>query len=215
MKKRNSLSYYKMNKVKDNLDHWYNLATIEEIRKGNNWYFNAFVEAEFMAMLFGIPIEKVVGVIAALSPNNKWERNLQDAHKMCMHYNSGSDNFDKIKVCTYDSNKNKAIEILNISDNGDENDHFMPEIKKILNGRKTISFFDNIVNHEFGRKCSKRVTIDRWHLRICFDQMREVNLTDKVYDELEKITLKKAEEKGLKGFQFQAIIWEVIRNQQL
>lgn len=215
MKKRNSLSYYKMNKVKDNLNHWYNLATIEEIRKGRNWYFNAFVEGEFIAITFDIPIEKVIGVIAALSPNNKWERNLKDAYNICDHYNSSANNYDSVKVCTYDSNKKKAIEILNINDNGDENDHFVPEIKKILNGRKIVSFFDNIVNHELGRKSSKRVTIDRWHLRVCFDQMKEVNLTDKIYNELEKITLKKAAEKGLKGFEFQAIIWEVIRNQQL
>ena len=56
----------------------------------------------------------VVGVLSALSPNNKWERNvIDDTENMCVAYKSDIP-LDDVKVCTYNANKQKAIKILGI-----------------------------------------------------------------------------------------------------
>jgi hypothetical protein len=53
----------------------------------------------------------VAGVIAALSPNNRWQRNVSDAEALIKAYVFGDD-IDAIKVSTYSKNKEKAIKIL-------------------------------------------------------------------------------------------------------
>jgi hypothetical protein len=57
-----------------------------------------------------------------------------------------------------------------------------------------------------------KVTIDLWHLRACFGETIETGLTLKRYRELERITIQEAKKVGLKGYEFQAIVWEALRN---
>ena len=46
--------------------------------EGLTWYSRAYNEALLLSMVYELPIGKVVGVLAALSPNNKWQRNIHD-----------------------------------------------------------------------------------------------------------------------------------------
>jgi hypothetical protein len=39
--------------------------------------------------------------------------------------------------------------------------------------------------------------------------------TKKAYDQLQRLTLLKASKHGLKGFEYQSIIWNVIRNNKI
>jgi hypothetical protein len=87
----------------------------------------------------------VVGVLSALSPNNKWERNVIDAENMCIAYKSDIP-LDEVKVCTYNANKQKAIKILGILDKGSMD--LESDIRDILNGNKVKAFFDCIYNYE-------------------------------------------------------------------
>jgi len=61
----------------------------------------------------GITVPTMAAVVAALSPNNKWERNKLDAFNLARAYSiGGRDACDAVKVATYNANKHKAIRIL-------------------------------------------------------------------------------------------------------
>ena len=52
-------------------------ATQDEIDHGLTWYADAKTDAQEMADKYELPLHIVVGVVAALSPTNRWERNLR------------------------------------------------------------------------------------------------------------------------------------------
>ena len=61
----------------------YHLANPSEIKHGLTWYVNALTDCKKIANDLDLPIHIVVGVVSALSPNNKWEigafvNNLED-----------------------------------------------------------------------------------------------------------------------------------------
>lgn len=60
----------------------YRQATEAEHKHGTTWYAKAQSHAQRIADKHVVPLRVVVGVIAALSPNNKWERNVTDADQM-------------------------------------------------------------------------------------------------------------------------------------
>ena len=127
----------------------YDLSTPAERRYGVTWYANAYSDCERIANLFGLPVNVVVGVVSALSPNNKWERNIENAHVMCEAFIDG-DEITSFPVSTYNAMKEKAWQILNatfVDDDGTT--HVLDsEIEKILNGQKIKSFFQCILGYD-------------------------------------------------------------------
>ena len=122
------------------------LATTEEVVSGQQWYKNAYEIASRLARNNNITTAKAAGVLAALSPNNKWERNCHDAENLIQAYIHGeSEGYDamNVNVCTYGAMKEKAIKILNLSNN--ESSTFLLTIIEILNGPKIIEFFNCIM----------------------------------------------------------------------
>jgi len=174
------------------LDKIFNKASEEQIKDGKNWYKVANKEALKLATEFDLCPLKTAGVISALSPNNRWAQNLKDAHKVCKAFVNGKGAED-VKVCTFNTNKFKAFAILS----GD--------VEITNESRKTYSFIRNV-----GHLDDERVTIDVWHLRACYGKSKGTP-TKSTYDELESIALKKAKKLGIKGYEYQAIIWVVIR----
>lgn len=88
-------------------------ATPAEIIKGERWYADALSFCCSVANTTGLPIHAVAGVTAALSPNNKWERNMRDAEALCRAFAAGTiDDAAALKVSTFNKNKNKALRIL-------------------------------------------------------------------------------------------------------
>ena len=82
--------------------------------------------------------------MAALSPNNKWERNCHDAEQLIQAFIHGDeDDARNINVCTYGAMKEKAIKILNSKE-----DIYFDEIINILNGPKIIEFFNCIMQRK-------------------------------------------------------------------
>ena len=102
---------------------------------GMSWYNNAHSISVTFANKYGFTIEQIAGAIAALSPNNKWDRNIHDAEQLARAISIGIDP-NEIKVCTFGKNKAKAIEILKGAN--------YEEIKLILKGQKVTAFFENI-----------------------------------------------------------------------
>lgn len=186
------LSNYKLKKISNNLDYFFNIATDENIKNGINWYKIANKEAQKIAIKYDIDIYKVSQVISALSPRNKWKQNIIDANKVCDAYKLGLHPTD-IKVCTFHSNKFKAFNIL--ANNVSITDKSL----------KTFNFVNNItyLNNDF-------LTIDIWHLRACFNNLIKINnasIGRIAYEQIKQLTIKKANKLGLKGYEFQAILW--------
>ena len=116
----------------------YRMATDDDMRAGIEWYARAFREAQSISQRLGLPVSTIVGVMAALSPNNRWERNKVDAFNLCSAYVKGL-TADDIKVSTYHNMKAKAWAI--IEDRLVHDD----EILARLNGQKIRSFYSNIM----------------------------------------------------------------------
>jgi hypothetical protein len=111
----------------------FRLASPEQIRNGIVWYAEAQKVAQQISLDLSVPLHICVGVIAALSPNNKWERNVTNARDLIAGYLNGDD-MDNIKVSTYHTMKAKAWGIL--ANNGTSD-----EVVTALNGQKIIAFY--------------------------------------------------------------------------
>ena len=182
-----------------NLRHWYRSATPDQRARGAAWYDEARATAEFIAQFTGIPQVQVAGVISALSPNNRWERNRLDALRVCnavaRDLSEGS-----VKVCTYNANKVKAFAIAR----GD---------RAILKSSpKTYAFALNV-----GACDPDHVTIDKWHLRACQTRSsspKEVrtSITPAQYRALESECVRVAAEMHVPAYVLQATVWVAIRD---
>lgn len=106
-------------------------ASEAEIQQGKSWYATAFDTAKAIASRYDLPggIETVAAVIAALSPNNRWERNVKDAESLIRVYTCGGE-LDVVKVSSYGQNRHKAIRILKGEAPLD-----------VLGGNKVIAFY--------------------------------------------------------------------------
>ena len=74
---KNQKSYY------SNIIKVFLQANEDEIQHGLSWYSIAKAEAYSIADTHELPLHIVIGVIAALSPTNKWELNLRNADVPC------------------------------------------------------------------------------------------------------------------------------------
>ena len=123
----------------------FTLATSQEVQLGCDWYPSALAIAGRIACKYGLRTEVAAGVIAALSPNNRWERNIVDAEAIIKCWAAGGTRTDmlNVKVCTYGKMKAKAVDILTRD----------IEIVEILNGKKIIEFFNCITNPALNDVC--------------------------------------------------------------
>jgi len=173
------------------------------------WYATAFTDCERIANQFGLPVNIVAGVVSALSPNNKWERNIENAHVLIDAFFKG-DNITDFKVSTYNPMKDKAWQILNAMNPKDNPTMSDDEIAKVLNGQKIISFFRCILGYD-------TCCIDG-HAKGIYEGKRfgltspKNHISKKYYKQLQdayveagsKITFRK---KNLRAFEIQAITW--------
>ena len=112
-------------------------ATSQEIEYGKQWYSQAYDVANRIGVAYQLNTETVAAVIAALSPNNKWERNCKDAENVIAAFMLGDDNDAmNVKVCTYGKNLAKAVAILQAT-------HC--DYESILSGPKVIEFYHSIL----------------------------------------------------------------------
>jgi len=109
-------------------------ATPAEMLHGLTWYQDAQDACQTMADTYELPLNTVVGVVAALSPTNRWERNLIDADNMLSTFTSGG-YVEETAPCTYKTMRDKAWSILEVGLCDDET------IACILNGPKITDFF--------------------------------------------------------------------------
>ena len=76
----------------------FTLATSQEVQLGCDWYPSALAIAGRIACKYGLRTEVAAGVIAALSPNNRWERNIVDAEAIIKCWAAGGTRTDMLNV---------------------------------------------------------------------------------------------------------------------
>ena len=176
----------------------YRRATPEDIANGLEWYDRAKRYATIISNLSGVNLNTVVGVMAALSPNNRWERNVKDTERMVWAWVKGEDLSD-FKVSCYNTMKQKAWSILedNLTDDTD--------ILTRLNGQKIRSFYSNIRGLD-------EVTIDGHAYNIALGIRQgltsdKTNMGKKLYREMQSAYVKAAKRVDVKPHELQAITW--------
>ena len=120
------------------------MASPAELQEGRQWYSNAAKIAADLRDKYDLPMISAAGIIAALSPKNPWERNIQDAYNVCEAFTiDGKDAAQSVKVGTFGVAKAKAIKILQCVDLLD----YM-EVCNILRGQKVINFYLSILGND-------------------------------------------------------------------
>ena len=185
-----------------NITSVYRDADETQHAEGLLWYSDAQKAAHNIAVKYDVPVYIVVAVIAALSPNNKWSRNIVNADALIGAFIRG-DGLLSVKVSTYHAMKRKAWDILMARPDYDG-------AKAMLKGQKITSFFCDIMG-EFN------VTIDGHARNIAYGE--RVSLTDdrsnigvREYRALQAAYEEAARRVGLMPYQLQAITWRVWRD---
>lgn len=190
--------------TKKRLKGWSRLLSAAHLAAGRTWYSDAKVFAEEVAKAYGLPLAKVVGVLAVLSVQNRWDQNKVDTENLCRALSEGLD-LEDVSVATYAGQKDKAIAILRA-------DHFA-DVFLLIGTKyapKTRAFYANIL-HPDG---SPDVTIDRWILRgLGLESVASGgNNFRGVYKRLELLFVQEAAALGLRPCQFQAAVWCCIQS---
>ena len=183
-------------------------AKPQDVAAGIAWYAEAYEECRLIAWQHNLPVYAVVGVVAALSPNNRWKTNITNARDLIDAFVNGRD-MDSVSVCTYSAMKRKAWDILVTA--------VRPgEMKAHLNGRKIVCFYENIMGED-------TCTIDGHARNIAYNE--RVNLTDnktnigvKEYANLQEAYRQAAKRctvngRLFKAYELQAVTWVTWRKQ--
>lgn len=168
-------------------------ATEQDMVHGLGWYPYANLWCNMLAKDVGIPVQQVAGVLSALSPRNKWERNLQDCENLIR-----AENKDDVRVSTFGANKDKAIRIL------------MGEDPEEVLGTKTWNFYNNILDPSD----PDYVTIDQHAIQLYEGQLDSASVSPKKYREASEAYIKAANKLGLSPCQVQAITWVTWRRER-
>ena len=180
----------------------YNMATPKEIEEGIMWYRKAYLDCRKIGITHMVSTHTVVGVVSALSPNNKWERNIVNADELIGAYING-DGIDSIKVSTYHKMKQKAWSILWKMPTKDE-------VMAILNGQKITCFFQSIMGDDV-------CTVDGHARNIYYGQRESLsdpktNIGKKEYAMIQQAyveagSMLKVNGQPLKAYEVQAVTW--------
>ena len=182
----------------------YMQASPVDTQEGTVWYNNAYQICWALSDKYNLPLSTVVGVVSALSPNNKWDRNIFDAENIIHAYCMG---YDYPKVCTFTGNKDKAITILECEIDSSDN------ICAILKGNKTIAFFRGILTNG---QCDE-ITVDGHAFNIWRGMYTSLNEVPAISNKLYKAvsdaykeaaeTINNLEGTKYSAAQIQAITW--------
>jgi hypothetical protein len=165
----------------------YAQATEQDIAEGIAWYGRAGDTAERMAAQYGVSAEDAAGVIAILSPRNRWALNIANAEALIAWY-AVDQSSPLPEVNTFNANRAKAIRWLQ----GD---------RSALSGPKVEAFYAAIVGD------CERVCVDSW-------ATLAAGLGKVPGTKLPRIAQGyriAARRLGLAPAHFQAIIWVLIR----
>jgi hypothetical protein len=195
---------YTVDAMIENIASIYKQSDESERYSGSVWYDSASKQALEISKDTGIDYGKIVYCIAALSPRNRWERNIQDVFNLSRVLSA------EVSCGTFNANKQKALQCLLGTDF-----EFKRDIETLaIKGYKVKSFARLIYNpldfysvcidtHAIGIAHGHRYSVDDKHL-LCgiFGNKSRYDSIAQAYREL-AYTLE------LLPHQLQAITWLV------
>lgn len=170
-------------------------------KSGLNWYNDANEFCTKIAEKYSLPLDRVCGVVSALSPGTNWEQNKKDAVNLIEAFLGLSDR--KFKFTTYGQNVIKAQRILEETTRNPET------FFNLKTGAKTYNFYFNILNPQD----ANYVTIDRHAYRIATGKEYKA-ITPKQYAEIAEHYKRAAKKLGVSPAQLQAALWVDYRKKQ-
>lgn len=192
-------------KAYNNLKSLYNLATPDEIFQGKYWYSNANYKAFGIGTANNYSTAKVCGVIAALSPGLKWEKNVPNAEALIKMFSASLEIDSAFGLSVYGKDPiKKAWRILQ----GEP-------ILDVLSGPKVTNFFKNLSNPSD----PSSITIDG-HIKLACLGTRLGNhdsgpvsttVRTSEYPHYAAVVTKLAFELGFLPSKLQAILWITFR----
>lgn len=187
---------YNKEPIKEHINEMFESITSIEQEKYKLWYIESNKWCKDFAKEHELKHIPVMGVTAALSPMCSWKQN-----KLFVEaYYNGIEKHFKAQIAK--ANRIDANYCyLGISDYNTNK----KQIISYLGGRKTQSFFQNILEPTK----SKTVTIDRHMLTIA--GITTNSITNKQYNFLEIVFQELAKDKKLLPLQYQSILWGYYR----
>jgi hypothetical protein len=159
-----------------------------------SWYGTAQSRLRTIADEYGITLETVAGVCAALSPNNRWSQNIRDTRRYC-EANKRKVLSPDIGAGTYTKNREKACRILRGEAPLD-----------VLGGPKVRAFYLCLLGH------TEHVVIDFHMANLLSGEGRKTlseskSVSNKLYGVLACKLAIGAKEAGLSNADYQAQLW--------
>ena len=185
--------------MKSNVLQVYQSCSPDEVLENKDWYARARLWCEHRARMYGLEVRTVAGVISALSPRNKWERNLVDADQLLYAVFNGY-SASWVVSSTFMKNVLKAYDIALYQ---------MPELAE--SGLKTQAFLNCIDDPT----CDD-VVIDVWSHRVVLGDM-SMKAREIKHDEYEKCSQAyrlAGKEVDLSPMQVQAVTWCAARGRK-
>lgn len=185
--------------MKNNVLQVYQSCSLAEMLESKDWYARARLWCEHRARMYGLEVRTVAGVISALSPRNKWERNLVDADQLLYAVFNGY-SASWVVSSTYMKNVLKAYDIALYQ---------RPEL--VGNGLKTQAFIDCIADPS----CDA-VVVDVWAMRVLTADLnwKARGLSDNEYHECAQAYRDAGKEVKLTPMEMQAVTWCAVRNRK-
>jgi hypothetical protein len=181
-----------------NLIHLYEQMTIVEKEQGMVWYQEAHDYAAHLADKYSHSQNAVCGIIAALSPSCRWERNRLEAEWL-MQSNLEDFEMEPFNFTTYGQGVIKAQRIYS----GEKFDWFNEKT-----GPKTYHFYNNILNPE----SPEWITLDRHAYYAATGEKLINGLKIAPYRKMAEHYKKAAKKLNILPNQLQAILWLGVQN---
>lgn len=181
----------------ENILRWYAMTTPEQREAGFKWYQDALDWCLGVAGEYNVPLESVVGVVAAMSPNCAWSVNKTLAVKIISLYITGRRDWENWQ-CGILQNVRVAFDILE-STTWDS-----------LSGLKVNAFALAILAGGH----SDVVVVDRWAMRAYLDypeNLPKSGVNRSLFTRTAQAYQEAAEQVGEWACYVQAAVWVAIR----
>lgn len=192
-----------LRKCVNSIMRFYNLANDLEAQEGLKWYEQANIYSRELSARFGLSLSQIAGIIAAFSPQTKWDQNKRFAVSFLLTNKN-------VRIKSW-SQTRKAIKIRKLN----HEDEIYKALSIANKAWKTKAFFLNICNPDIVTS----VTIDRHAIAACIQSPDNVvalndeygRLTKAQYNFFQLAFVTAAGEVGIMPHQLQAIVWIVYR----
>lgn len=192
-----------MNNLRQEIEH--NIDSIlknvnpKDMSLGIQWYAEAHSFCKDLSIKYNVPFRKVVGVCVVLSPLKSWNLNKRITEDFLQCNDCGH----------FESATKKALLILNLKVEPDQDllwDHF---IMQIIGGKKTKAFYHNIVYpNNYSYVC---LDSHMWKLK----PKKWQHITPNRYQIMSNVIIQKADELDICPNHLQAILWLKIRKKNI